>query len=123
MKAIFTAGRILFGAFFLYSGIHHFLDREEMAGYAGSKGVPAPDAAVVGSGALLVVGGLSLITGRETKIGGAAIALFLSSVSPVMHNFWDTPPEQKQNQMIHFSKNMALLGAALCLAAAREPGD
>lgn len=121
MKAIFTTGRILFGSFFLYASINHFLEHDKLASYAGSKGVPEPEAAVSGSGVLLALGGLSLITGKETKLGGAAIVLFLSTVSPVMHNFWAADPEQKENQMIHFGKNMALLGAALCFATARQP--
>jgi putative oxidoreductase len=123
MKTIFRIGRIAYGGFFLFSSLNHFLKTREMAGYAGSKGVPLPDAAVLGSGALLAFGGTSLIAGQRPDLGGAAIALFLSSVSPMMHNFWAVPPEQKQNEMIHFSKNMALLGAALCIAAAREPRD
>jgi uncharacterized membrane protein YphA (DoxX/SURF4 family) len=57
MKTMFRAGRIIFGAFFLQSGIHHFPEREKMAEYARSKGVPSPDAAVVGSGVLLTLGG------------------------------------------------------------------
>ena len=59
-----------------------------MAKYAASKGVPAPDAAVAASGVLLTLGGLCLIAGKKTKLGGSAVALFLGAVSPVMHNFW-----------------------------------
>jgi len=121
MKALFRTGRILFGGFFLFSSINHFLKTREMAGYARSKGVPLPDAAVLSSGALLAFGGTSLVAGQRTDLGSAAIALFLTGVSPMMHNFWAVPEEQKQNEMIHFSKNMALLGAALFLAAAHEP--
>jgi putative oxidoreductase len=121
MKAVFVAGRVVFGAFFLHSGINHFWERDKMAEYAASKGVPAPDAAVAASGVLLTLGGVSLIAGKKTRLGGAAAVLFLSAVSPVMHNFWAASARDKQNELIHFSKNMALLGAALCLATAREP--
>jgi uncharacterized membrane protein YphA (DoxX/SURF4 family) len=92
-----------------------------MAKYAASRSVQTPDAAVAASGVLLTLGGLSLIAGKETRLGGSAIALFLSSVSPVMHNFWAVSAHDKQNETIHFSQNIAPLGAALCLATAREP--
>jgi hypothetical protein len=52
----------------------------------------------------------------------AAIAGFLVGVSPLIHDFWNMEdPQQRQNEMINFSKNMALLGAALALAAVEEP--
>ena len=52
----------------------------------------------------------------------AAIVGFLASVSPMMHDFWsEQDPNQRMNQMIHFSKNMAILGAALALMGVEEP--
>jgi uncharacterized membrane protein YphA (DoxX/SURF4 family) len=54
-------------------------------------------------------------------MGGSAVSLFLSAVTPVMHDFWSAARDQKQNETIHFSRNLALLGASLCLAAAEEP--
>ena len=85
-----------------------------MGQYAASKGVPLANAAVAASGALLVFGGASIITGILPKLGTAAIAAFLGGVSPVMHDFWKESAEQRTNQMVHFSKNVALLGADPC---------
>jgi len=121
MKALFLLGRIVFGGFFLYNGINHFKQKEALAGYAGSKNVPNPEIAVLASGIALAAGGASLILGLKPRIGTLAILGFLASVSPVMHDFWShEDPNQKQNEMIHFSKNMALLGAALALAGVEE---
>lgn len=122
MKAPFLIGRVLFGGFFLYNGIHHFLEHEGLAQYAKAKNVPAPDAAVMASGAALIVGGASLLLGIKPKMGAAAVTGFLAGVSPVMHDFWkQEDPQQRQNEMIQFSKNMALLGGALALMAVEEP--
>jgi hypothetical protein len=39
-----------------------------------------------------------------------------------MHDFWNAnDPQQRQNDMINFSKNMALAGAALALSGVEEP--
>jgi hypothetical protein len=46
MKLPFTLGRLLFGGFFLYSGINHFLQYKTLAQYAAAKQVPAPKVAV-----------------------------------------------------------------------------
>ena len=122
MKAPFMIGRLLFGGFFLYSGINHFKQREGMSQYAKGKHVPMPDVAVVASGAALIVGGASLLLGIKPKIGAAAVIGFLAGVSPVMHNFWkQEDPQQRQTEMIQFSKNMALLGGALALMGVEEP--
>lgn len=122
MKAPFLIGRALLGGFFLYNGINHFQQLEGMAQYAKAKGVPVPKAAVAASGALLLVGGASLITGIKPKLGTAAIMGFLLGVSPSIHDFWkQEDPQQRQNEMIHFAKNMALLGATLALSGVEEP--
>lgn len=122
MKAPFMIGRLLFGGFFLYSGINHFMQRKELSQYARGKNVPMPDIAVIASGAALIVGGASVLLGIKPKIGAAAVAGFLAGVSPVMHNFWEQDvPQQRQMDMIQFSKNIALLGGALALMSVEEP--
>ena len=122
MKAAFLMGRLVFGGFFLYNGINHFKQRDELSRYAGAKNVPSPDLAVTASGVAIAIGGASIMLGVKPKIGTLAVIGFLAGVSPVMHNFWQhEDPQQRMNEMINFSKNMALLGAALALAGVEEP--
>lgn len=122
MKFPFLLGRVAFGGFFLYSGINHFRNRKVLAQYAGAKNVPMPDIAVPATGALLLLGGGSILLGVKPKYGALAIMGFLAGVSPVMHDFWRLEdPAQRTNDMINFSKNMALLGAALALMSVEEP--
>lgn len=121
MKALFLIGRIAFGGFFLYNGINHFKQKDALAGYAGSKNIPNPELAVIASGVALVAGGASIVLGAKPKLGTLAIMGFLAVTSPTMHDFWSAEdPQHKQNEMINFSKNMALLGAALALAGVEE---
>src|SRR5438045_9582091 len=49
-----AAGRAIFGGYFLYNGINHFVNREMLAPYAASQRVPAPDVAVAASGLLAI---------------------------------------------------------------------
>ena len=122
MKAPFLLGRLIFGGFFLYNGIHHFKEYKSMAQYAGMKHVPVPEVAVLGSGALLTLGGASILLGAKPKLGGLAILAFLAGVSPAIHDFWnDKDPNQKTNNMVNFMKNMALLGGTLALMGVDEP--
>ena len=122
MKTPFLISRLIFGGYFLYSGIHHFTQRRAMREAAQSKNVPMADLAVDLTGAAMVAGGTSILLGVKPKLGTAAIAGFLLGVSPIMHDFWkEEEPEQRMNQMINFTKNMALAGGAMALMAIEEP--
>jgi putative oxidoreductase len=121
VKIPFLIGRIAFGGFFLYNGINHLRKRAEIKQHVASKNVPMPDAAVTVSGLALMFGSASILLGLKPKYGVAALAAFLAIVSPVMHDFWNAPPERQMNEMIHFMKNMALLGAALQMLGLEEP--
>lgn len=115
-------GRAIFGGYFVYNAVNHFKNMEAMSQYTKNKDVPAAKLAVAISGAMIGAGGLSVITGVKPKIGASLIAGFLLGVSPIMHAFWEQEDEQqKMNEMVHFSKNMAMLGGAMLTAAMPEP--
>jgi putative oxidoreductase len=118
----FVAGRAIFGGYFLYNGINHFLHRGILIEYARAKGVRAPEAAVIGTGLLMIAGGLSIVAGVWPKLGAGLIATFLVGTTPRMHAFWrEKDSQQKMNEMINFTKNAALLGATLLATAHPEP--
>jgi len=122
MKLPFVLGRILFGGYFVASGINHLRNREQMQPYAASKGVPQPKLAVTLTAVPLILGGTSLVLGVKPKWGALSILGFLGGVSPIMHNFWRSEdPQQRQRDLTDFMKNMALAGGALALMAIDEP--
>jgi putative oxidoreductase len=124
MKAPFLLGRILFGGFFLYNGINHLKNAGDMAPYAESKGVPAPELAVKLSAVPLIIGGASILLGVKPKIGSMAVLGFLAGVSPIMHDFWrNEDPNERMKNMVDFTKNAALAGAALALMGVDEPWE
>ncbi len=93
-----------------------------MAQYAAAKKVPKPDLAVQLTGAALVAGGASIMLGVKPKLGTAAIAGFLVGVTPIMHDFWKQEDrEQRMNDMVNFTKNIALIGGAMSLMGVDEP--
>lgn len=119
---LFLVGRILYGGYFVMSGINHFQHADMMAGYAGSKGVKSPKLAVYFSGLLLLVGGLGILFGVWINFAVLCLVLFLVPVTFMMHNYWkDTDTNMKMSNRINFMKNMALLGAALMFLAIATP--
>ncbi len=123
MNVLFLLGRLLYGGYFVYNGINHlFLNPDALTGYAGSKGVPEPQVAVSGTGVMMLLGGTSVLLGYQPKIGTVLIMTFLLGVSPQMHDFWAIEdPGQRMNDMVNFTKNMALVGATLALMSRPEP--
>jgi putative oxidoreductase len=122
MRALHVLGRTIFGGYFLYNGFNHFKQRQMMSQYAALKGVRSPEVAVQASGALLLAGGLSVLTGVKPRRGLVALIAFLVPVSLQMHRFWEIDdPQQRMGEMVNFTKNMALVGAALTMMQIREP--
>jgi putative oxidoreductase len=112
--AIVFLGRLFFALIFILAGPRHFLS--EMIAYAASQGVPMASIAVPFSGALAVLGGLSILLGYRAKIGAWLIVLFLVGVTPMIHKFWAvTDPMMHQIQFIMFMKNLSMLGGALLI--------
>lgn len=122
MEILFLIGRILFGGFFIMNGVNHFTKSAMMASYAQSKGVPSPKLSVIVSGLFILFGGLGMVFGVYTQMAIALIVVFLLVISFKMHAFWKIEDAQmKMAEMVNFSKNLALCGAALALLAIPTP--
>jgi putative oxidoreductase len=122
MQYLFLAGRLLYGGFFLLAGIDHYRHVAMMAPYAASKGLPVPRLAVLGSGLLIVLGGLSILLGVRPTWGVLLLSIFLVPTSFLMHNYWTaTDPAARMLDMTNFKKNIALLGAGWMLLLIPQP--
>lgn len=109
-------GRLLFSSIFVSSGINHFTKRKHMGEYAGAMGIPAAEAAVVASGAMILAGGLMIALGAWADLGALLILAFVVPAALVMHGFWKFDDDQmRQQQQIHFSKNVSMAGGALVI--------
>jgi putative oxidoreductase len=123
MRIVHGLGRAIFGSFFLYNGINHLRHTEALEGYAAAKQVEYPHLSVKASGILMTAAGAGLILGLAPRLSALGVAGFLAAASAKMHDFWNAEdPGQRQNDMIHFSKNIALLGAALALMGLESKG-
>lgn len=116
MAVLVLIARLLFSAIFIMSGIGHLTQTDSMAQYAAAKGVPAPRVAVLLTGLMLIAGGLSVLLGLYVSIGAMLLVVFLLPAAVLMHNFWTLDdPQARQNDQIHFMKDLGLAGAALLI--------
>jgi putative oxidoreductase len=115
MKFLVLLGRVFYSAIFIGSGISHFTTGALQ--YAQAHNVPSAEILVPLSGAIALLGGISILLGYKARLGAWLIVLFLIPVTLMMHNFWDVQePGQRMIQQAMFMKNLSMLGAALLIA-------
>lgn len=116
MGFIIFISRILFSAIFISSGINHLTNTQQMSEYAANKKVPVPTLSVLLSGLMLLFGGISIFLWVWVNVGAFLLILFLIPAALLMHNFWIIEdPVERQNEQIHFLKDLALAGAAFLI--------
>lgn len=115
MKVLVPIGRILFAAIFIMAAPNHFA--AGTIAYAAAHGVPLASLAVPLSGAMALVGGVSVALGYRARLGAWLLVFFLVPVTLTMHNFWAVAdPAAAAMQQVMFMKNLSMLGGALLLA-------
>jgi len=106
-------GRILIAFIFVFSGIGKLTGFEGTVAYIASKGLPLPQMAAIAAIVVELGGGIMLVAGWKARWAAAAMLVFTGMAALFFHNFWAVPPDQAQNQMIHFMKNISMMGGLL----------
>ncbi len=107
------AGRILIALIFLFAGFGKVTGFEGTVGYIASKSLPLPQLAAIGAIIVELGGGLMLVAGWKARWAATALFVFTALTALFFHNFWAAAPDQAQNQMIHFMKNISMMGGLL----------
>jgi putative oxidoreductase len=71
-------------------------------------------------GALVIEfgGALFLISGYQARVAGFVMAVYLTAVTLIFHNYWIIANEMPRAVMfMHFQKNLGLIGGLLMVAA------
>lgn len=106
-------GRILIALIFILSGFSKIAGFDGTVGYIASQGLPLPQLLAIGAILVELGGGLMLVLGWKARWAAAAMLIFTALAALIFHNFWAVPPDQMQNQMIHFMKNISMMGGLL----------
>jgi putative oxidoreductase len=110
-------GRILIALLFIPAGINKITGFGGTVGYIASKGLPLPQVAAAGTIVVEVVVGLALLVGFKARYAALILAAFTVAASVIFHNFWAVPEAQKMMQQLMFTKNFAIVGGLLFIAA------
>jgi putative oxidoreductase len=105
-------GRLLLAVLFVLSGFGKLAAPAATQAYIAAMGLPAPALAYFGATAVELIGGVMLVAGFRVRAVAIGLAGFTLLTAVFFHNnFGD------QNQMIHFMKNLAIMGGLLQIAA------
>jgi putative oxidoreductase len=101
-------GRVLIGAPFILSGLGKLMAHDATVAYISSVGLAFPQLAWVIAMTVEMGGGALLLVGYRARLIALIVALFALATAIFFHrNFAD------QNQMIHFLKNVMIVGGLL----------
>ncbi|MBW3604543.1 MAG: DoxX family protein [Actinobacteria bacterium] len=118
------ARRALLSAIFLSSSVNVIQNAEQMTAPAEALGLPEPEQFVRLHGAVNLLGGLMLALGIKPKLAAWALVGNLIPTTLGGHRFWEEDSEEgKMGQMVHFLKNVSLLGGLLTAIAAERMTD
>jgi uncharacterized membrane protein YphA (DoxX/SURF4 family) len=112
-------GRILFGSYFVYTGLGFHVPKTKMAEqYAASVKFPLPQLAGWPTGVWMTAAGLSIALGIWPDIGCLMLAAFAIPAALYFHRFWEVEdPNFKQFQQGYFGRNVIIVGACLVIFA------
>ena len=103
--------RSLLAAIFLSSSVNAIQNAEQMTAPAEALGLPEPVQMVRVHGLVNLVGGLMLALGIKPRLASWALIGNLIPTTLGGHRFWEEDDDgAKIGQMVHFLKNLGLLG-------------
>jgi putative oxidoreductase len=105
-------GRLFYSSLFVLFGYFKLMAYSGTVTYMAAKGLPAPSLFAVLAVVFELGGGILMLVGYQTRLVALALALYTLVAALIAHtNFADT------NQLIHFMKNMAIVGGSLAFFA------
>jgi putative oxidoreductase len=104
-------GRLLIAAPFLLSGVGKLAAYDRVVGMITAAGLPLAPLGWVIAIVVEIGGGLLMIAGFRARIAAFVLAAFTLAAAVFFHRNFSDP-----NQMIHFLKNIVIIGGLLNIA-------
>lgn len=110
-------GRILIAFMFMQSGYGKLVDLSGTAGYIASGGLPNSTALAAVTGIFELVAGLFILIGFKGRWTALVLAAFTLVAGILYHAYWSAPADQQLVVQLLFTKNLAIVGGLLVIAA------
>lgn len=70
---------------------------------------------LIGAIFLMIVGGVLILSGYRSSLGGVLLIMFYLPVTLIAHSWWNDPIDMQREQSILFMKNIAIIGGLLII--------
>ena len=110
-------GRLLLALIFVLSGVNKIQDFDGTQEYMAAHGMSMTATLLIAAIAIEILAGLSVLLGLATRWSALLLAAYLIPVTLVFHAFWAVDAAQQQIQMVHFLKNLAIMGGLVSVSA------
>jgi putative oxidoreductase len=114
-------GRLCLSLIFLTSAYSKMFGWKSNVQYIATRHFTNPILVSLMIGGALAIelgGALCLISGYQARIAGFVMAIYLTTVTLVFHNYWIITNEMARATMfMHFQKNFGIIGGLLMVAA------
>jgi putative oxidoreductase len=110
-RILYVVSRVLIASVFVGLGAERLLGAAGVLNHRGAATVPG----ILFAGFELAAG-LAIMTGLQTARVSLLMAVFLAVDAFVAHPFWKYGGAEQHGQLLHFLKNVSLIGGLLLLS-------
>lgn len=110
--------RILLVILFLLFGWEKLVNYSGAVQLMSMEGAPLPALSAVVAIVMEFFVGIALLVGFQTRPLALLLAVYTIGTAIIGHHYWSSPSAERFNMMIHFYKNLSIVGGLLALYAA-----
>lgn len=108
-------GRVLLMILFVIFGWSKLTSFSGTVGYMAMEGAPVPMLSAIIAVVIEVFAALALVIGFYTRPLALLLAVYTFGTALIAHHFWTMADGERMNNMIHFYKNLSIIGGLLLL--------
>lgn len=113
--AVILAARVLLMVLFIMFGWSKLTGFSGTVAYMTSSGAPVPELSAVIAVVMELVVGIALLIGFYTRPLALLLAVYTLGTAIIGHHYWNMTGAMQYNNMIHFYKNISIIGGLLLL--------
>lgn len=142
MNVLTGIGRVLFSLIFVLSGVSKIMNwsaseqylvtsmldmlshtyEQSWAQNLFDQLIPHASKLLALGAAAEIIGGLLVLLGIQVRLGALILTLFMIPTTLLFHSFWMLEAATREMQMIHFMKNLSILGGCFILMGCGSGG-
>ncbi|TSA87908.1 DoxX family protein [Deinococcus detaillensis] len=119
MSILNFVGRAALASIFVQGGLSALQHPQQRAKLVERAGLPQPELLTQINGGIMAASGVLMALGIMPRTSALALLSSMVPTTVVGHPFWQLEGAERQGQMLHFAKNVAMMGGLLLVVADR----